>query len=132
MRFKRKVELGCVFDSVKKTACGCPTHASVQCSLFIMHVHDRFCSQASRFSTYLLAFACTKREYCLCIQILELSFFHECPPYLPIDSINLPFQVNLHVPPPIIQISICFVCSYCSWSGRGWSVSSMLSGLFSC
>ena len=29
---------------------------------------------------------------------LEPSFFHECPPYLPICGIYLPFQVNLHVP----------------------------------
>ena len=31
-------------------------------------------------------------------KILEPSFFHECPPYLPICGIYLPFQVNLHVP----------------------------------
>ena len=51
---------------------------------------------------YLESFAsqniCTKREYCLCIQFIEPSFFHECPPYLPICGIYLPFQVNLHVP----------------------------------
>ena len=29
---------------------------------------------------------------------LEPSFLHECPPYLPICGIYLPFQVNLHVP----------------------------------
>ena len=29
---------------------------------------------------------------------LEPSFFHECPPYLPICGIYLSFQVNLHVP----------------------------------
>ena len=33
-----------------------------------MHVHDRFRSLAGRFSTYLLAFACTKWELCLYIQ----------------------------------------------------------------
>ena len=51
---------------------------------------------------YLESFAreniCTKQEYCLCIQIFEPSFFHECPPYLPICGIYLPFQVNLYVP----------------------------------
>src|SRR3990170_4404683 len=31
-------------------------------------------------------------------KILEPSFFHECPSYLPIYGITLPFQVNLHVP----------------------------------
>ena len=31
-------------------------------------------------------------------KFLEPSFFHECPPYLPICGIYLPFQVNLHVP----------------------------------
>ena len=30
--------------------------------------------------------------------ILKPSFFHECPPYLPLCGIYLPFQVNLHVP----------------------------------
>ena len=30
--------------------------------------------------------------------ILKASFCHECPPYLPICGIYLPFQVNLHVP----------------------------------
>ena len=36
-----------------------------------MHVNDRFHSLVHRFSIYLLAFACTKRECCLCIQILK-------------------------------------------------------------
>ena len=31
-------------------------------------------------------------------KILEPSFFHECPPYLPICGIYVPFQVNFHVP----------------------------------
>ena len=31
-------------------------------------------------------------------KFLEPSFFHECPPYLPICGIYLLFQVNLHVP----------------------------------
>ena len=35
--------------------------------------------------------ACTSKS-------LEPSFFHECPPYLSICGIYLPFQVNLHVP----------------------------------
>src|SRR3989337_600350 len=93
-----------------------------------MHVHDRFRSLAGRFSTYLLAFACTKQEYCLCIQILKPKLFQMSPLYLPICGITLPFQVNLHAPPLNLQINICFVCPYRSWSGRGWSVSSMLSG----
>ena len=36
-----------------------------------MHVYDHFRSLVGRFSIYLLAFAYTKREYCLCIQILK-------------------------------------------------------------
>ena len=36
-----------------------------------MHVYDRFRSLAGRFSIYLLALACTKREYWLCVQILK-------------------------------------------------------------
>src|SRR3990170_6635991 len=96
-----------------------------------MHDYDRCRSLVGRFSIYLLAFTCTKQEYCLCIQILKPKLFQMSPPYLPVCGITLPFQVNLHVPPLIIQISICFVCPYRSWSGSGWSVSSMLSGLFS-
>jgi len=36
-----------------------------------MHAYNWFCSLVGRFSIYLLAFACTKREYCLCIWILK-------------------------------------------------------------
>ena len=47
----------------------------------------------------LLAFTCTKREYCLCIQPLKTpKLCHMSPPYLPICGIYLPFQVNLYVP----------------------------------
>ena len=47
----------------------------------------------------LLAFTCTKREYCLCIQSLKTpKLFHMSPLYLPICGIYLPFQVNLYVP----------------------------------
>ena len=83
------------------------------------------------FPTYLLAFTCTKWEYCLCIKILKPKLFQMSPLYLPICGITLPFQVNFHVPPLILQITICFVCPCHSWSNREWSVSSMLSGLFS-
>ena len=31
-------------------------------------------------------------------KFLEPIFFHECPPYLPICGMYLPFQVNLYVP----------------------------------
>ena len=64
-----------------------------------MHVHDRCCSLAGCFSTYLLAFACTKWELCLYIKNLKLKLFQMSPPYLPICGITLPSQVNLHVPP---------------------------------
>ena len=51
---------------------------------------------------YLESFAslniCTKRNTDCASKFLEPSFFHECPPYLPICGIYLPFQVNLHVP----------------------------------
>src|SRR4051812_28666107 len=47
----------------------------------------------------LLAFTCTKREYCLCIQSLKTpKLFQMSPLYLPICGIYLPFQVNLYVP----------------------------------
>src|SRR3990170_7316410 len=96
-----------------------------------MHVYERFRSLAGRFSIYLLAFACTKQEYCLCIQIPKPKLFHMSPLYLPICGITLPFQVNLQVPPLNIQMNICFVCPYHSWRDRGQLVSSMLSGLLS-
>ena len=64
-----------------------------------MHDYDRFRSLVGRFSTYLLAFSCTKREYCLCIKILKPKLFQMSPLYLPICGITLPFQVNLHVLP---------------------------------
>ena len=47
----------------------------------------------------LLAFTCTKREYCLCIQLHKpQKLFHMSPLYLPIYGIYMPFQVNLYVP----------------------------------
>ena len=36
----------------------------------------------------LLAFSCTKRNYCLCIQSLKQVYDIKCPPYLPIDGIS--------------------------------------------
>src|SRR3989337_3619014 len=36
-----------------------------------MHVYDRFRFLVGCFSIYLPAFICTKREYCLCIQLLK-------------------------------------------------------------
>src|SRR6266511_5792019 len=36
-----------------------------------MLVYDRFHFLVGRFSIYLLASICTKREYCLCIQLLK-------------------------------------------------------------
>ena len=70
-------------------------------------------------SSLLLAFSYTKRKYCLCIQSLKQVYAIKCPPYLPIDGISLPFQVNLHVPPLNLQINFCFVCPYSSWSDKG-------------
>ena len=55
---------------------------------------------------------------------------HESPPYLPIYGITLPFQVNLHVPTLIIRINICLYART-AHGATGWSISSMLSGLFS-
>src|SRR3990170_6814755 len=65
-----------------------------------MHVYDRFCFLVGHFSIYLLAFICTKRKYCLCIQLLKPKLCQMSPPYLPICGISMPFQVNLHVPTP--------------------------------
>ena len=52
-----------------------PTHACIQCSLTSMHVQDRSRSLVGRFSIYLLAFTCTKREYCLCIHFHKLQSY---------------------------------------------------------
>ena len=68
----------------------------------------------------LLAFACTKQKYCLCIQNpWNQSYAIKSPLYLPIYGITLSFQVNLHVSSLNLQMNICFLCPYNSWSGRG-------------
>ena len=76
-----------------------------------MHVHDRCSSLASRFSTYLLSFACTKWELCLYIENLKTKLFQMSPPYLPIYGITLPSYVNLHVPnsKPSNEILFCML-----------------------
>ena len=43
----------------------------IRCQLCSMLVYDHFRFFVGCFSIYLLAFPCTKREYCLCIQILN-------------------------------------------------------------
>ena len=45
-----------------------PTHACTWCELILMHVHDCCRSLSWSIPSLLLAFTCTKREYCLCIQ----------------------------------------------------------------
>ena len=79
--------------------CSYPTHASTQCWLCIIYVHDHIRSPAGCFPILLLVFTCTKRECCLYIKIFKPELFQMSPPYLPICGITLPFQVNLHVPP---------------------------------
>ena len=92
-----------------------------------------------------LAFTCTKREYCLCIQLHKpQKLFHMSTPYLPICGIYLPFQVNLYVPNSkpsnkhsvlyawIAHISTRVVCIFwavyfhCQHNNREISISSML------
>ena len=73
-----------------------------------MHVYDHFRFLVGCFSIYLLAFICTKREYCLCIQLLKPKLCQMSPPYLPICGISMPFQVNLHVPTLIFQNNFPF------------------------
>ena len=46
----------------------------------------------------LLAFTCTKREYCLCIQSLKPQSYSRWVHYTFLCGIYLPFQVNLYVP----------------------------------
>ena len=96
-----------------------------------MFAYDGFRSLVGRFSIYLLAFTCTKREYCLCIQILNPKLCQMSPPYLPICGISTSFYINLQVPTLMFKINFGFVCPYRSWSGMGWLVSSMLNRLLS-
>ena len=45
-----------------------PTHAYIRCELILMRVYDCCRSLSWLLPSLLLAFTCTKREYCLCIQ----------------------------------------------------------------
>ena len=98
-----------------------------------MHVHDRCCSLAGRFSTYLLAFNCTKWELCLCIKNLEPKLFQMSPLYLATYIRYYPAVLSKFAcaTSKKLIINILFVCLDRSWNDRRWSASSMLSGLFS-
>ena len=109
-----------------------PTHACTWCKLILMHVHDCCRSLSWSLPSLLLAFTCTKREYCLCIQTpLTPKLFHMSPPYLPICGIYLPFQVNLYVANSKPSNEILFCMLEQLMFQLGLSVSSMLGGLFS-
>ena len=76
-----------------------PTHACSWCELILMHVYD--CCRALSWSlpSILLAFTCTKREYCLCIQTpWTPKLLHMSPLYLAICGIDMRFQLNLYEP----------------------------------
>ena len=45
----------------------CPTYACIRCELILMHVYNCCRSLSWSLPSLLLAFTCTKREYCLCI-----------------------------------------------------------------
>ena len=80
----------------------------------------------------LLAFTCTKREYCLCIQSLKPpKLFQMSPLYLPIWGIYLPFQVNLYVPNSKPSNEILFCMLEQLMLQLGLPICSMLGGLFS-
>ena len=108
----------------------CSWHKSTQpswylCSWWIISypcLHSMFinfnaCSWLLSLSSWslpslLLAFTCTKWEYCLCIQLHKpQKLFHMSPPYLPICGIYLPVQVNLYVPnsKPSNEILFCML-----------------------
>ena len=96
-----------------------PTHARTRCEIILMHVYDCCGSLSWSLPRLLLAFAYTKREYCLCIQLHKpQKLFHMSPAYLPICGIYLPFQVNLYVPnsKPSNEILFCMLeqlmCNY--------------------
>src|SRR3989337_216985 len=73
-----------------------------------MHVYDRFRFLVGCFSIYLLAFICTKQEYCLCIQLHKpkvvpnestiptyMRYFHAVPSKFACANSN--FQNNFSV-----------------------------------
>ena len=89
-----------------------PTHACTRCELILMHVYDCCRSLSWSLPSLLLAFTCTKRKYYLCIQLLKPKLCQMNPPYLPICSISMLFQVNLYVPTLIFKMNFLFVCLY--------------------
>ena len=118
------------FESLHAWTCAKSSHlkhseedtiSSYYITTILMHVHDRFRSLAGHFSTYLLAFTCTKQENCLCIKILKPKLFQMSPPYLPICGITLPFQVNLHVPPLKTSNKHPFLCAWIAQGVTGGS-----------
>ena len=48
-----------------------PTHACIRCELILMHAYDCCRSLSWSLPSLLLAFTCTKQEYCLCIKLLK-------------------------------------------------------------
>ena len=79
-----------------------------------------------------LAFTCTNREYCLCIQFHKpQKLFHISPLYLPICGIYLSFEVNLYVPNSKPSNEILFCMLEQLMFQLGLPISSMLGGLFS-
>ena len=106
-----------------------PTHACTRCELILMHVYDCCRSLSWSLPSLLLAFTCTKREYCLYLPAIKL--FHMSPPYLLICGIYLPFQVNWYVPnsKPSNEIRFCMLEQL--MLQLGLPISSMLGVLFS-
>ena len=60
-----------------------PTHACIRCELILMHAYGCCRSLSWSLSSLLLAFTCTKREYCLCIQTPYESAIPSNMRYLP-------------------------------------------------
>src|SRR6266566_2091587 len=81
-----------------------------------MHVYDRFRFLVGRFSIYLLAFICTKREYSLCIQLLKpkvvpnestiptyMRYFHAVPSKIVCSNSNFQNEFPFCVPVPLMK-----------------------------
>ena len=81
-----------------------------------MCFYDRFCFLVGRFSIYLLAFTCTKRECSLCIQLLKpkvvpyestiptyMRYFHVVPSKFACANSNFQNEFPFCVPVPLMR-----------------------------
>ena len=88
----------------------------IRCYLYLMLGYEIFCFLVGRFSIFLLAFICTKREYCLCIQLLKpkvvpnestiptyMWYFHVVPSKFVCANSNFQNEFPFCVPVPLMK-----------------------------